>query len=920
MLCKYYLQIGSDKVDIASDDCMEVGGMVANLSDLTVSYKRTDYGGVVRSCGSEIAFIGDAKEALIDYWRLEGVRCKAAFAVYVADENWVYSPLWECPLDFATLSYDSHYCRVGCVDTSAAALIKANRGTRYHYGAVGLSEVVKLDYDRITIANRYKAQMMGTEVSGADTYTQMVNDTDNQYYGVVLALARYEEQISTQNSLVLNDDFNASEFRMDGGASSQYYFKALRDCEIEVDFTQMKIWGTKNVRVYNYNTRQYQTVSTNKLELIYVLHQFDESDMSHTRDILAESDLEKVDGEHDYVYPCGIRGKFHVRAGYSVCLLVYGREYVDASNQWIQRQPYTFGRDTVLYLSADRGEVKWDSRAYNVDMRVIKPVTLLNKLLESIGGSKMQLRGVIDDENDERLRNTVLLPAEEIRGFSGPTLYSSFKQFCEMMEAVFGYVYTIEDAEVENTLNVDVVEFDEYQNSIPSGSAIGTGSLAIPVQKVCYFADAGRFYGVNVKNGNTYCYHLWKGCADYLDYANRYAPYRDRVYFCRQTFVPYQYAGGSFSPFYLEEIDTRYYDKIKGFAGFVSGERDNHGYEGQVDEHDIYYDVTAKMFFCKDQVGNYYSEWDGSEDYNDGGVARERTVFQSLEDEDVYYVCYDGKYLLPYREQDLELDTQREAAIVRFVHRTELFKSDVQEIEPVASPEVKVDAERLFSELRIGYQKQEYDLGNSGNDEWNFASVYTTGNQLSDKRLELICPYRADCYGIEELAGKRNIETSATDSDGDLFLVKIQEPDTESEGWTGKFILDRSITVEGAYTDTVFNATYAPYFCIQANKEYLCSFSSPLRFASTEGNKGIVFVFGGVRITMSVSMNLSTGYRLFGLCDIVVRTSEQAEPLAWNALVSFSWRNVLCQWYVKSVTFNPQRPEVVEYELIGKTV
>lgn len=920
MLCKYYLHIGALKVDTGSADCMEVGGMIANLSDLVVRFQRMDYGGVVRTCGSEIEFIDDAKEALIALWYESDVQSKAAFAVYVINERWVYEPLWECPLDFATFRYDDHRATIGCVDTSAAALIKANRGTRYHFGAVGLSEKVKLDYDRITIGNSYKAQMMGTEVSGSDTYTLMVNDTNTDYYGLVLALSRFEEQIGTQGSLVLNDEFNASEFKQGSGTSGQYYFKALKDCEVDIDFTQMKIWGTKNVKVYNYETRTYQTVSTSRLELIYILRMFDEDDMVNTEEILADSDLEKADGVHDYVYPCGIKGKFHVPAGYSVCMFVYGKEYIEDDKPWIMRQPYTFGHDTVLYLSTDKGDVKWDSRSFNVDMRVIKPVTLLNKLLERIGGDKMQLRGVIDDEDDERLRNTVLLPAEEIRGFSGPTLYSSFKQFCEMMEAVFGYVYTIEDAEVENTMKVDIIDFDEYYNSIPSGGVIVMGNLATVAQKVCYFAEAGRFYGVSVVNGTTYLFHLWRGCAEYIDYANRYAPLQKRVYFCLQTYVPYQYAGGSFSFFYLEDIDTRCYDMIRSFAEIYVGDvQDDRVYDGQVTGSDIVYVTGNGLFMCKDQGGHFYSSWDGSEDYNDGEHVRARTVFEALDAQDTYYVCYDGRYLLPCHEQDLQLDTMQDAAIVRFVHRRELFGSEVQELSPIASPEVKVDSERLFSEIRIGYAKQEYDLGNSGNDEWNFTSVYTTNSQLREKALELICPYRADCYGIEELAGKRNMETSSTDSDSDLFLVKIQEPDVESGSWTGKFLLDRSITVEGSYTDTVFNATYAPYFCLQANTGYVGSFTRVVRFASSDGNKDIAFRTGNVRVSMQASFVPASNERLFGRCDFVVKTSEQREPLAWNALVAFDWRSVQYQGYVKSVTFNPQHPEVVEYELIGKT-
>ena len=45
--------------------------------------------------------------------------------------------------------------------------------------------------------------------------------------------------------------------------------------------------------------------------------------------------------------------------------------------------------------------------------------------------------------------------------------------------------------------------------------------------------------------------------------------------------------------------------------------------------------------------------------------------------------------------------------------------------------------------------------------------------------------------------------------------------------------------VEGAYTNSVFNAPLAPVYMIEANKRYLASFTSLLKFASTEGNAGI---------------------------------------------------------------------------------
>ena len=65
MLCKYYLQLGSRTLDVGSAECIDVSSMIKNLDSIKVSYARTDLGGVVRKCGSEIEFTGKAYEAIV---------------------------------------------------------------------------------------------------------------------------------------------------------------------------------------------------------------------------------------------------------------------------------------------------------------------------------------------------------------------------------------------------------------------------------------------------------------------------------------------------------------------------------------------------------------------------------------------------------------------------------------------------------------------------------------------------------------------------------------------------------------------------------------------------------------------------------------------------------------------------------------
>ena len=113
MLCKYYLQLGTDTVDTSSADCIDVSAMINNLDAIKVSYKRVDLGGVVRKCGSSIEFTDKAYDAILEHYAENYLQSKGVFAVYIADNNWVYTKAWECPLDFATLQYNANILTIG---------------------------------------------------------------------------------------------------------------------------------------------------------------------------------------------------------------------------------------------------------------------------------------------------------------------------------------------------------------------------------------------------------------------------------------------------------------------------------------------------------------------------------------------------------------------------------------------------------------------------------------------------------------------------------------------------------------------------------------------------------------------------------------------------------------------------------------
>lgn len=88
-------------------------------------------------------------------------------------------------------------------------------------------------------------------------------------------------------------------------------------------------------------------------------------------------------------------------------------------------------------------KASWKNRINPVEMDVIKPDTLLNRLLKSINGEKDGLTGVIEGTGDRRLDNCMLLAAESARKIPGAKIYTSFTKFANWMSYVFGYAYDI---------------------------------------------------------------------------------------------------------------------------------------------------------------------------------------------------------------------------------------------------------------------------------------------------------------------------------------------------------------------------------------------------------------------------------------------------------------------------------------------
>lgn len=247
---------------------------------------------------------------------------------------------------------------------------------------------------------------------------------------------------------------------------------------------------------------------------------------------------------------------------------------------------------------------------------------------------------------------------------------------------------------------------------------------------------------------------------------------------------------------------------------------------------------------------------------------------------------------------------------VTFVHRDTLFQdTEIKDLQDSTSDlEYNVNAGLVYSGVKVGYDKQDYDSVN-GRDEFRFINEYTTGITLTDNVLELVSPYRADAYGMEFLAEKRGEDTTDSDSDNDIFFVGAS-----LDGEKYKLVRD-GYTISGVISpSTMFNAMYSQRFMIEANARYIGAFANTLEVTSSDGNSDVTI--NGVSERSSIVL----GNKLFTVGELSVKTGDLEIPSDLTGYIRVEKNGHIYKGYVKSASYNYGRPEAVKYYLIVKSV
>jgi hypothetical protein len=849
MLCKYYLQLGTSTIDTSSGDCMDVSRMIKNLDSIKVTYARVDLGGVVRKCGSTLEFTGRAYDAIVGHYSENYLQSSGVFAVYMADNNWNYDKAWECPLDFATLQYDANVCKIGCIDNSAAAIIKSNKKSKYEFDVASLKDSSNLLYNGVVTKRTFKFSLVGKTPTGETTADQVPSillplQAEGWYTLYVFGIGVNREDYGSEKIEVFDqtegyywhgtDYFGRDIGKLAGLAMADGkagFIKCLKACSVHVN---MNVPINVNYNPLHLNNCSYEFVLVAGDKVMWSKQMVNGI---NTLDINVECPLEPGWKIALFLAAKCTNPHYIWDTGESTAAFTMGLRWGSNTS--------TFDINESHYIDAP------------VDINVIKPITLLNSITKKMFESHDLYADCSIIGNDTVLPRTMLIAAESVRRISSNKIYTSFADFCTFMETVFGYVYSLKDVGYlmdEELRQLDNGERDtishikaSYLTNIPIVNLSGTWYKVLIIQEVIS-EDVS------------------------IDYETEHVVYND--------------------PF---------------------------------DGDAVVYCEKANVFACLDRInGVYYANFGGNVNnmrsylFNDGNHAKEMLCVRIGYDSTngyLYGIIRNGKLVqcdARHGSGWLDSDENNKYNVkLIFKHRDSIFVQDtIKRLENTNNLSYELDDSKVYSDVEVGYPKQDYDNYNSAKAEYNFTNYYKTDSHITDDTLSLICPYRADCYGIEELLVKSDSEES-TDSDNDVFIVVTSEYMDQ-----GRWQIDRSVAVlNGSSNDnTVFNAAIAPNKIVLNNEGLIGSSVKQLKFTSSDGNSGAVI--GG----SPMSDNITITKQLFKAGKISIDTDDHYFPETWDGLIEFEYADKTYRGYLDSIDIDFANLGTITYNLIEQCI
>lgn len=448
---------------------------IKNWDEIEFTLERKDYSGVMRSFSSEFKFVGAAFRLLRDLYLADGFLAVAEVAVSTKNNDWTYTEQFRCPLDFSTVEIENGTLTINAIDNTLAGLLKSKKGQKYEFPmsqfatsyisiqrmsfANSAHFVLPNPYNAAGIVDARKDDAVSTVIS-----TEYVEpyDESSGYDGT--SVNRFFAKINTPPSPLIQIWVQAR-VRCYLNPSGDYH--AFLDGETAVMSCH---YGTEGTSVSQLVSNLFDNDIT-KLRIYGIIRNMWIGGGNHrnyaTLEALKEAAASHVDGLYPGMF--GVVGSAsYPNSSYWTDNSVY--EY-SVNGQWVNKGAPGFyyqdrnlsgtasvsglGTDQYLMLKLDHAmefsnatmTMTWNDPArQSYSYNAIRPIQLLRSIINSI--SPTANASIVDDDAG-LLAKTYVIPAETLRKMSGAKVYSTFQQFAEWMQAVFGYTYRVEGNEVQ---------------------------------------------------------------------------------------------------------------------------------------------------------------------------------------------------------------------------------------------------------------------------------------------------------------------------------------------------------------------------------------------------------------------------------------------------------------------------------------
>ena len=464
MKTKFHIISGGVTRDVASTDIM-------NWDEIEFTLERKDYSGVMRSFSSEFKFVGAALTLLRDLYLADGLLASAEVAVSTKNNDWTYTEQFRCPLDFSSLEIENETLTINAIDNSLAALLKNKKGQKYEF-PVEEFDLTNVAMGRMAFANsqKYKLPRTSNPSGNVDVRKDSANsvvistayvepsDESTGYDGT--EANRFFAKIKTAPSPLIRIAFDGHvNYRLDVvknnavaelqlgywvDDSNPHFQLWAQLCDNDIS-KELRYGSVRNKWIGKSTHANYATLDALKAAAA------------------ANTDIVGL-------YPgyFGIVGSNqYPNASYWSDNTVY--EYTGST--WLAKgAPNNYNKNVHVSASASVSNLTtndylmlklvnsmniingtltmtWtDPANATITKGCINPDELLQRIVSSISPTATSS---IEADDAGLLAKTYIAPAEVLRNIPEPKVFTTFQQFADWMEAVFGYTYRIVGNEVQ---------------------------------------------------------------------------------------------------------------------------------------------------------------------------------------------------------------------------------------------------------------------------------------------------------------------------------------------------------------------------------------------------------------------------------------------------------------------------------------